>query len=84
MVRTYTNVREMSAPLNFFPLSFPRAARYRPRMSVVLRIALLVSILALSGCSMFRAKSSSRIVEGESPTIKYTNAESAGGRVGGR
>lgn len=53
-------------------------------MSFALRLILLVSIVALPGCSMFRPKSSSRIVEGESPTIRYTNPESAGGRVGGR
>ena len=50
----------------------------------LLRFALVVSIPALSGCSMFRQRSSSRIVEGESPTIKYTSREAAGGRIGGR
>ena len=49
-----------------------------------LRIAILIALTALSGCSMFRQKSSSRIIEGDSPTIKYTSPESAGGRVGGR
>ena len=77
-----------------FPLPFrvlcvvrgsnPCRGRYSPRMSVVLRLALLASILVVSGCSIFRPKSNSRIVEGESPTIKYTSPESAGGRVGGR
>ena len=45
--------------------------------------ALIVSATLVSGCSMFRQKSSSRIVEGESPTIKYTDREAAGGRIGG-
>ena len=53
-------------------------------MSVLLRLALLASILVVSGCSMFQKKSNSSIIEGDSPTIKYTNPESAGGRVGGR
>lgn len=53
-------------------------------MSVFLRLALFASILVVSGCSMFRPKSNSSIVKGESPTIKYTSPESAGGRVGGR
>ncbi|MEO7317987.1 MAG: hypothetical protein ABIZ56_03250 [Chthoniobacteraceae bacterium] len=53
-------------------------------MSLIVRIALIVCIPAISGCSMFQKKSSSSIIEGESPTIKYTNPESAGGRVGGR
>ena len=68
----------------FFPLSFPRAARYGAGMSVFLRIVFLTCIGVLSGCSMFQKKSSSSIIEGDSPTIKYTNPESAGGRVGGR
>ena len=53
-------------------------------MPFCLRLLLLAAVFALAGCSMFRPKSSSRIIEGDSPNIKYTNAESAGGRVGGR
>ena len=53
-------------------------------MSVFVRLVLLICIVAVSGCSMFQKKSNSSIVEGDSPTIKYTNPESAGGRVGGR
>ena len=77
----------MSVLRIFFPLSFARRGRYTPSMSValrIIRIAILACIPALSGCSMFHHKSSSGIIEGESPTIKYTNPESAGGRVGGR
>lgn len=33
---------------------------------------------------MFRPRSSARIIEGDGPNIKYTNAETAGGRIGGR
>ena len=53
-------------------------------MSAALRLLILACILAVSGCSMFQKKSSSGIIEGDSPNIKYTNPESAGGRVGGR
>ena len=55
-----------------------------PSILRLVRLALLVSIFALPGCSMFHPRSSSRIVEGESPTIKYTDREAAGGRIGGR
>ena len=48
-----------------------------------LRLLILAAIFAASGCA-WGHKSSSRIVEGNSPTIKYTNRESAGGRIGGR
>lgn len=68
----------------FFPLSFPRPARYVLRMSFALRLFLLACLLAVSGCSMFGKKSNSSIIEGDSPNIKYTNPESAGGRIGGR
>ena len=47
-------------------------------------LALLVAANTVSGCSMFHPRSSSRIVEGDSSTIKYTDRESAGGRIGGR
>ena len=56
-------------------------------MSVARRFILITLVVAtgtVSGCSMFRKRSSSRIVEGESPTIKYTDREAAGGRIGGR
>ena len=37
-----------------------------------LRLLILSAVFAASGCAWGR-KSSSHIVEGESPTIKYTN-----------
>ena len=50
-----------------------------------LRLLILSAIFAASGCAWWgHQKSSSRIVEGESATIKYTNPEAAGGRIGGR
>ena len=49
-----------------------------------LRLLILLATLAASGCAWHRQKSSSRIIPGESPTITYTNPESAGGRLGGR
>ena len=52
-------------------------------MSVALRLLLVIVFVATSGCA-FRQRSSSHIVEGESSTIKYTDRESAGGRIGGR
>ena len=52
------------------------------RLFIVL--PLLVAATTVSGCAMFHKRSSSRIVEGESPTIKYTDREAAGGRIGGR
>ena len=47
-------------------------------------LALLAAASTVSACSMFRQRSSSHIVEGDSPTIKYTERESAGGRLGGQ
>ena len=52
-------------------------------MSAICRLILLALLAVICGCA-FRQRSSSRIVEGESSTIKYTDRESAGGRVGGR
>ena len=49
-----------------------------------LRLLILFAVLAVSGCAWWKPKSSSSIVEGESPTIKYTDREAAGGRIGGR
>lgn len=57
-----------------------------PAMTIVRPLAILLlsfAMLPLAGCAWHK-KSSSRIVEGDSPTIKYTNPESAGGRIGGR
>ena len=50
----------------------------------VLRLLILSAVLVLPGCASRGSKSSSRIIEGDSPSIKYTGTESAGGRLGGR
>jgi hypothetical protein len=50
-----------------------------------LRWLLLVCLIASAGGCANRQKSSARIYEGDSPSIKYTRErESAGGPVGGR
>lgn len=48
-----------------------------------LLLACLLALLAFTACAA-RQKSSARIYEGDAPTIKYTNRESAGGPIGGR
>ena len=53
----------------------------RPTAILLLTGVLLLGSMA--GCA-HKPKSSTRVYEGDSPTITYTNRESAGGPIGGR
>jgi hypothetical protein len=49
----------------------------------LIRLVLIIAVITTGGCAWGK-RSSSRIVEGDSSTIKYTNREDAGGPIGGR
>jgi hypothetical protein len=54
-------------------------------MSATLRWFLVLCLIAVGGGCAHQQKSSARIYEGDSPTIKFTRErETVGGPVGGR
>ena len=68
--------------VNAFALSIRQRGTYVPRMFLI-RLVLIIAVITTGGCAWGK-RSSSRIVEGDSSNIKYTNREDAGGPIGGR